>query len=82
VLIAVGIVIDASMMNRIFSTLVSFLVAVVPIILALVPPAPLNRDDATWCELSVQEMASIRAAMLSRNGSCTFNMTISEVLAY
>ena len=33
------------------------------------------------CALSAQESASIRAAMESRNASCSYNMTIDYILA-
>lgn len=70
------------MMNKIFSALVSFLVTVVPIILALHQPA-VDADGAVGqmsCGLSDSQGAMIKGAMIGRNESCYFNMTIDEVL--
>ena len=74
------------MMNKIFSALVSFLVTVVPIILALHQPA-VDADGAVGqmsCGLSDSQGAMIKGAirgiMIGRNESCYFNMTIDEIL--
>ena len=72
-----GIVIDASMMNKIFTALLSFLITIVPIILTLYQP---SSDGAIVCELSAQETLSIQAAMASRNHTCNYNMTLGDVL--
>ena len=70
------------MMNKIFSALVSFLVTVVPIILALHQPA-VDADGAVGqmsCGLSDSQVATFKGVMIGRNESCYFNMTIDEVL--
>ena len=69
------------MMNKIFSALVSFLVTVVPIILALHQPA-VDADGAVGqmsCGLSDSQGAMIKGAMIGRNESCYFNMTLQSV---
>ena len=73
-----GIVIDASMMNKIFTALLSFLITIVPIILTLYHQP--SSDGAIVCELSAQETLSIQAAMASRNHTCNYNMTLGDVL--
>eukprot|EP01048_Picozoa_sp_COSAG05_P020282 COSAG05_NODE_3406_length_2084_cov_1.447859_1_plen_442_part_00 len=71
-----GIVIDKAMMNRIFFALVSFLVTVVPIILALHQPAnPETRAvGASGCNLNAAQEVGLQALSLM-NTSCTYNVT-------
>eukprot|EP01052_Picozoa_sp_SAG31_P058855 SAG31_NODE_18216_length_643_cov_1.071691_1_plen_66_part_10 len=66
------------MMNKIFSTLVSFLITVVPIILALHQPT-LHRDMSVECELSAIEVATIKGLMGRANSTCSFNVTIDDI---
>ena len=69
-------------MNKIFSALVSFLVTVMPVILALHQTA-VDADGAVGqmsCGLSDSHSAMIKGAMIGRNESCYFNMTIDEIL--
>ena len=77
-----GIVIDIGMMNRIFSALVSFLVTVVPIILALTPSTVAAYDDTLGaCELSNEQQAAIKAtAQVVINGSCSYNITLDAIM--
>ena len=70
------------MMNKIFSAVVSFFATVVPVILALHQTA-VGADDAVGqmsCGLSDSQVATFKGAMIGRNESCYFNMTIDEVL--
>ena len=52
---------------------------VFPLMLALRTPDHIGGD--TPCGLNAQQLAGIQAAMLSRNQSCHFNMTVEEALA-
>lgn len=75
-----GIVIDIPMANKILSSLVSFLITVVPILLAL-NPANLEKGKGTdSCSLTDYQAAIIRSAMLNSNSSCVYNMTIASVI--
>ena len=76
-----GIVIDIGMMNRIFSALVSFLVTVVPIILALTPSTGISEIGTNACSLTANEIAVIQSGMMSRNETCSYNMTLNEILS-
>ena len=64
-------------MNKIFSALVSFLVTVVPIILALHQPA-VDADGAVGqmcATMSAAQLASMEAVRLA-NTSCMYNISI------
>ena len=71
------------MVNKIFSALVSFLVTVVPIILALHQPG-VDVDGALSemsCGLSEAQEAGLLAwYALGGNASCIYNVTISSVV--
>ena len=71
-----GIVIDKGMMNRIFSALMSFLVTVVPIILALHQPtnSTAGTGGASGCSLNAAQEAALQVASMM-NASCTYNVT-------
>ena len=74
------VVIDIAMTNKIFSTLVSFLITVVPIMLALVHANFVTDDGVNICELTDYQNANIRSAMLNSNTGCFYNMTIASVI--
>ena len=76
------------MMNKIFSALVSFLITVVPVILALHQPSASLSDAEDWMgcgQLSVAQEAGLRAWFeMSSNATCVYNITIGSdgVIAY
>eukprot|EP01050_Picozoa_sp_SAG11_P000977 SAG11_NODE_38_length_21705_cov_24.667453_15_plen_110_part_00 len=83
-----GVVIDVAMMNKIFSSLVSFLVTVVPIILTLHQPTYSNIVGDKECELSsvqvgslASKLAFIKGQMSEASLTCSFNMTVSDLIA-
>ena len=73
-----GVVIDAAMMNKIFTSVVSFMVTVVPIILTLYAPPTkaVDTDTSATCTLTHPEQASIQGTFGLINASCTYNITV------
>jgi hypothetical protein len=71
-------VVDRRTLVRIFVALNGALGTLGPIIFALKPPAIPSGETA--CSLSDQQTALIRSAMMDRNATCTYNMTVDAVL--
>ena len=82
-ILTIVLLVDQAMVNKIFSALVSFLVTVVPIILALHQPG-VDVDGALSemsCGLSEAQEAGLLAwYALGGNASCIYNVTISSVV--
>lgn len=68
------------MLNKIFSALVSFLVTVVPIILTLHNPPAKQGEPTAVCALSPAEVDMLQSVMQQRNLTCTYNITLDDVL--
>jgi len=78
--VVAGKVLNKTTLKTIFVAVGSFLGAAVPLILALKPPTIVPGTEA--CALTAQQVAGIKAAMMTASASCApFNVTISEALA-
>ena len=73
-----GTVIDKKSMKAWAAKLYGFLATVIGALLTLSTPPATGGDNE--CALSSVQTSSIQSAMLERNSSCAYNMTVDSVL--
>jgi hypothetical protein len=69
---------DLKTLGNILAGLAGFASTAVPILFSLRPSAVKTGTDA--CSLTATEISVIQSGMMSRNETCTYNMTIDDVL--
>jgi len=76
-------VVDLKTLNNIVATIFGIGTTVVPILFSLRPDAGdgdiISGSDA--CALTSTQVTMIRSSMLARNETCSFNQTLSDILA-
>jgi len=73
-----GVVIDKKSMKAYAAKLYGFLATLIATLLTLSTPPATGGDNE--CALSSVQTSSIQSAMLERNSSCAYNMTVDSVL--
>ena len=66
---------------RTVTGIISFFSTVIPILLAFVPDDKRAPIIGAQCELTEQQLAGVQAAMINRNASCSYNVSLEDLLA-
>ena len=77
--VVAGKVLDRTTLKTIFVAVSSFLGTVVPVVLALRPTTAVAGTAA--CSLPAYHRDAIRAVMASANATCSYNVSLSAILA-
>ena len=80
-----GKVLDKNTLKTIFAAMSGFLGTVLPLIVATASRENWidNQTDTRSipCSLSAQEISTIQSAMMGRNATCSYNMSLNAILA-
>ena len=73
-------VIDRKTLTGAAAKMVTGFTTIYTILLALGEPGGSASAGVEACELSAMQLAGIQAAMMGRNASCAYNMTVAQAI--